>query len=186
MSGALKRKRRLDLPKEAASVGAYAEYPILEAGIDPQVHISLNDGLQPFHLICDRDTLIVQVSGSGSVRFQGAAVSHFKLRSGDHVYVPAGVPHRLDAHEPSIVIRYKAANAALEGVVWYCETCDAEMYREDWRLDAETPQAGYLRLCRAYCEDMQMRTCGACGKVHAPLQLEKYQWDRLDQNLREA
>ena len=42
---------------EAAKRGPYDEFPMFPPGIDPQIHVSRNNRPQPFHLICEHDTV---------------------------------------------------------------------------------------------------------------------------------
>jgi 3-hydroxyanthranilate 3,4-dioxygenase len=91
----MKRKARFDTFKEAPSRGNYDEFPMLELGIDPQVHLSRNTVPQPFFLICEQDTVLAQLSGEARVEFRNSSVNFFRMVLGDYVYVPAGTPHRI-------------------------------------------------------------------------------------------
>ena len=89
------RKNRFSTFEEAAARGAYDEFPMLEIGIDPQLHLSRNAIAQPFFLICEQDTMIAQLSGAARIEFRHAAVNYFDAEIGDFVYVPGGTPHRI-------------------------------------------------------------------------------------------
>ena len=84
------RKRMFFTFKEAVERGPFDEYPVLPEETDPQLHLSRNDRVQPFYALCGKDTVIVQMSGTGRVEFRDASVNFFDLEVGDFVYVPAG------------------------------------------------------------------------------------------------
>ena len=94
--------------------------------------MSRNSVAQPFHLICGKDTVVVQMSGTADMLLKDSSVNRFHLTVGDHVYVPAGTPHRIVPSEESIQIRYKPRSAGLEGVAWFCPGCDRELHRVEW------------------------------------------------------
>ncbi len=91
----MRRKNRFETYKEAVERGNYDEFPMLELGIDPQLHLSRNSVAQPFFLVCEQDTIIAQMSGSARVEFRNSPANYFNMALGDFVYVPGGTPHRL-------------------------------------------------------------------------------------------
>src|SRR5246127_3881675 len=91
----MRRKNRFETYKEAASRGNYDEFPMLELGIDPQLHLSRNSVAQPFFLVCEQDTIVTQMSGSARIEFRNSPANYFTMAIGDFVYVPGGTPHRL-------------------------------------------------------------------------------------------
>src|SRR5437868_1496435 len=95
MAGAMERKRMFQVFKEARKAGPYDEFPVLLEEIDPQVYLSRNDRPQPFFLICEHDSVLVQMSGEGMVELKDAPVLYYTTEPGDFVYVPAGTPHRV-------------------------------------------------------------------------------------------
>ena len=80
---------------EAAKAGPYDERPMLPDSLDLQIHLSRNAVPQPFHLICQHDTVLFALSGAGHVEYKDASVLRHSYGVGDHLYVPAGVPHRI-------------------------------------------------------------------------------------------
>ena len=182
----MKRKARFETYKEAPSRGNYDEFPMLELGIDPQVHLSRNTVPQPFFLICEQDTVLAQLSGEARVEFRNSPVNFFHLVLGDYVYVPAGTPHRIVPHEPGLHLRYKARVAGLEGVAWYCETCNTERRRIEWDAQALLPQEGYADACRSYAASIQGTPCAKCAEPAPALDLGDTRWDALAAALRQA
>jgi hypothetical protein len=178
------RRRLLNALKAAAELGSYDEFPVLVAGINPQVYLSRNTCPQPFFLICERDSLLVQQAGTARVYFKNASVLWHDLGPGDVVYVPAGTPQRFVPSTESLVARYKADPAGLEAVAWYCETCGDELERVEWDTSEELPQEGFARASAAFNADEGRRTCARCGSVHPTIDLDAFRWQAIAAELR--
>jgi 3-hydroxyanthranilate 3,4-dioxygenase len=176
----------IDTFKDAEALGPYDEYPVLVPNVDPQLHLSRNDRPQPFYLICGKDTLLVQMSGTATLAMKDSNVLHFPLIPGDFVYVPAGTPHRLIPDGVSINHRYKAERAGLEAVAWYCPQCGKELHRDVWDTASELPQEGYARACARFNAETATRTCTSCGTLHPELDLRDFRWATVAQELRAA
>jgi len=170
---------------EAATAGPYDERPMLPDSLDLQIHLSKNAVPQPFHLICEHDTVLFALSGSGHVEYKDAAVLRHSYAVGDHLYVPAGVPHRIVPASETIQYRYKLPESELEAVAWYCEHCGNELYREVFELKTELAQEAYLRIARSFNADAKRRTCGTCRAIHPTLDLSLFRWDEVARLLRE-
>jgi hypothetical protein len=180
------RKNRFSTFQEAAARGAYDEYPMLEVGIDPQLHLSRNTIAQPFFLICEQDTMIAQLSGTARIEFRHAAVNYFDAEIGDFVYVPGGTPHRIVPKSESIQLRYKAEHPGLEAVAWYAEQSDREISRVTWDCADELPQEAYFRACRAFNATPAMRTCPDTGTVLPPIDLLPFRWEAVAAEIKAA
>jgi 3-hydroxyanthranilate 3,4-dioxygenase len=172
--------------KQAVDAGPYDEYPVLPPGVDPQLFLSRNDRPQPFYLVCEKDTMLIQMSGTGVVEFRDSSVNFFKTAPGDHIYVPAGTPHRITPNGVAIQYRYKAEQSGLEAVAWYCLHCGAALHRETWDTGDVLPQEGYLRATTAFNTDSAKRTCAACGHVHPTIDLDAFRWATIARELREG
>jgi 3-hydroxyanthranilate 3,4-dioxygenase len=168
----------------AAAAGPYDERPMLPDTLDLQLYLSKNDRRQPFFLICQHDTVLFALSGTGHVEYKDASVLRHAYEIGDHLYVPAGVPHRVVPTAETIQYRYKLPESELEGVAWYCEQCGHELYREVWEIAAEIPQAAYLRISQGFNADPARRTCKSCGAVHPMVDLALYRWAQIAEELR--
>jgi 3-hydroxyanthranilate 3,4-dioxygenase len=179
------RKRMLNTFKAAAEVGAYDEFPVLAPGIDPQVYLSRNDRPQPFYLICEKDSLLVQVAGTGRLHMKYSPVLWEAMQPGDFVYVPAGTPHRYVPTTESVQTRYKADPAGLEGVAWFCEGCGTEIARDEWDTAECLSQDGYWQACQAFNTSLERRTCPSCSQVHPQLDLSGTRWQDIAAQLRE-
>lgn len=178
------QKARFDAFDEGEKHGPYDEYPILPPESDLQVCISRNDRPQPFHLMCEHDTVLVTMSGRGRVEFPEGPARYHTFEPGDFIYVPGGTAHRIVPDVPSVQLRYKAVEAGLEGVAWHCESCAGEIAREVWDTEEELPQEGYVRACVAFNADAGRRTCPACGTVHGEIDLAPYRWEVVAKEVR--
>jgi len=180
----MERKRALNVFAAAREAGPYDERPVLPEKFDLQLHVSKNDRPQPFFLICDHDTLLVQMSGQAVVEFKEASVLSHKAEPGTFLYVPAGIPHRIVPISESVQLRYKAQAPGMEGVAWYCPNCGAEVWREEWNLADELPQEGYQRACEEFNADAGKRHCPDCNCQHPPVDLSGVRWNEIAQDLR--
>jgi 3-hydroxyanthranilate 3,4-dioxygenase len=181
----MSRKRMLHTFKEAADRGPYDEYPVLTPEVDPQLHLSKNDRPQPYFLVCEKDSMLVQMSGKGRIEFRGGPVLWLPMVPGDFIYVPARTPHRYMPDEVSVQYRYKARLAGREAVCWYCETCGTRLAVDTWDTAAELPQEAYLRATRAFNDSAEQRRCANCGTEHSPIDLSPYRWEAVARELRE-
>jgi hypothetical protein len=181
----MRRKNRFEIYKEAPARGSYDECPMLELGIDPQLHLSRNSVAQPFFLICEQDCIIAQLSGTARIEFRNSPANYFNLALGDFVYVPGGTPHRLFPQSESIHLRYKAARPGLEAVAWY-DAAGAEMSRVTWDCDEELPQEGYLRACRSFNADAKQRTSARTGETLPLIDLAPFHWAELAAEIKDA
>jgi 3-hydroxyanthranilate 3,4-dioxygenase len=178
------RNHTVFTPVAALKAGNFDERPMLPDTLDLQIHLSKNNRPQPFFLICEHDTVLMAMSGEGRVEYKDASVNYHSYEMGDHVYVPAGVPHRIVPATESILYRYKLPESELEAVAWYCDGCGRELYREDWEIAAELPQEAYLRTTRAFNADRSRRTCSGCGTVHPEIDLAAFRWAEIAQEIK--
>lgn len=165
--------------KEAAEAGPYDEMPMLPRGVDPQLHLSRNDRPQPFHLVCEKDCVLVLMSGRAKVHFADGPVRYHNTVPGDFVYVPAGMAHRIVPEELCVQYRYKAAAAGLEGAAFLCGNCGRELYRPVWDTAAILSQAAYADACETFDGDAQLRRCDACGEANEPVGFDTSRWRQI-------
>lgn len=171
-----RRKNAFNLFREAQKLASFDEFPMLRPEIDPQLHLSRNEVDQPFHLICQKDTVVAQVSGSARVMFSDGPVRYFDLQPGDFVYVPGGVAHRILTTDAGEQFRYKAREPGLEGAVWYCDNCGEEFDRHIWDANAKSSQSGYQFACERHNTEEERRRCSVCGTTHDLVDLAPFRW----------
>ena len=181
-----RRKNAFNLYREAENMASFDEFPMLRPEVDPQIHLSRNEVSQPFHLSCEKDTVIVQLSGRSRLEFTNGSVRYFDLEPGDFAYVPGGAIHRLTMVSSGAMLRYKAREPGAEKVLWFCDHCGKEVARHEWNATEIPPQQGYLTACNAYNTDENRRRCPACGTVHAPLDLSPFRWEAIVEKLAET
>jgi 3-hydroxyanthranilate 3,4-dioxygenase len=164
--------------KAGADLGEYEDAAVLPLETDPQIYLSRNALPQPFHLICEKDTVLSPLSGSADVHLRASSVNRFRMDIGDHVYIPAGTPHQIVPIEPGVILRYLPLEAGRLGTAWYCPGCEAEVQRYEFDHDNEVPLVStYAAAVSRFNADIQARTCGKCGVVHPQIDLARYGWD---------
>jgi 3-hydroxyanthranilate 3,4-dioxygenase len=168
----------LDAYKVGAQVKNYADLAVLPLDVDPQITVSRNWIDQPFYHIFSEDTVLTAMSGHTVVRLKMSSVNTFRLEVGDHAYIPAGTPHRIEPREEAILLRYVALNAGLEAAAWFCETCGDELYRLEWQHnnDAEPPRV-YATACARFNTETEARTCRRCRTAASAVELNALGWD---------
>lgn len=180
-----RRKNAFNLYKEAKKLQSFDEFPMLRPEVDPQLHVSCNNVDQPFHLTCEKDTVLMQSSGSSRVEFVDGPVRYFNLHRGDFVYVPAGLAHRVKTLSHGILIRYKARKPGTETSLWYCVDCQTELFRHEFNADDFPAQQGYQDACAQYNADEAHRRCPSCDALHPPVDLSPFRWSAIAQRLSE-
>jgi 3-hydroxyanthranilate 3,4-dioxygenase len=164
--------------KAGADLGEYEDAAVLPLETDPQIYLSRNTLPQPFHLICEKDTVISQLSGLADVHLRESSVNRFRMDVGDHVYIPAGTPHQIVPIEPGVTLRYLPLEAGRLGIAWFCPDCGAEVQRYEFEHDNELPLIlTYAAAASRFSADMQARTCDKCAVVHPEIDLARYGWD---------
>jgi 3-hydroxyanthranilic acid dioxygenase len=180
------RRRTLDVLKAAQELGDYDDFPVLMAEVEPQLHVSRNSHPQPFFLICERDVVLVQMTGSATLKFRDSNVRSFRLESGDNVYVPARTPHQIVPITESVQVRYKPKTPGLEAVAWYCAACEQELFVATWDTGDTISQQAYWDACERFNADAGLRTCRSCTEVHATIDLSQFNWLNVAQMIRDA
>jgi 3-hydroxyanthranilate 3,4-dioxygenase len=167
----------LDAFKVGAQLGNYEDLAVLPIDVDPQVTLSRNWIDQPFYQIFAEDTVLAAMSGETVIRMRLSTVNTLRLEGGDHAYIPAGTPHRIEPRREGVMLRYLAGDAGLEAAAWFCELCGTELYRLEWRHDhdAEAPRV-YAAACARFNAATDARTCGRCGSVAAEIDLDAFGW----------
>jgi 3-hydroxyanthranilate 3,4-dioxygenase len=179
---ALERKKTLNVFKEAKDAwGSFDEFPVGPPGTDPMPHLSRNRVAQPFFVVCEKDQVLVQMSGEGELELRETDVARMHLSPGDAVYIPAGVPSRVVPHGENLQVRLKAEPPGREAVAWYCACGELVHARE---LHAGILQQQWWDAVDAFNADPALRTCAACGAVHPLAELGDVAWPAVAEALR--
>ncbi|MDP4505298.1 cupin domain-containing protein [Nonomuraea turcica] len=177
----IKRARFQNVFDLAGEIGPWDETLVAPPFADPQVYMSRGSSPQPFFLICEKDTLLMQCTGIADVELRYTNMRHTRLEVGDILYIPAGTPCRIEPQEEAIHLRFKAITPGLEGVAWFCPSCDAEVWRHEFHAGALPVQQGYLDGCRAFNAEVGRRICDSCRTVHPQVDITGYSWARTEQ-----
>jgi mannose-6-phosphate isomerase-like protein (cupin superfamily) len=159
--------------------GAWGDLPATPVGFDPQILVSRNEGVQPFFLTYERDSLVVTMSGEGFVEFRDSNVLHFRVAPGDFVYVPAGTPHRIRAEGPMVQLRFKALDAGSEVVSWHCPECSTELWHREFDATSEIAQRVYLEATSEFNSNEALRRCAKCSATHPAVDVGGTKWDEI-------
>ncbi|MFE5325970.1 hypothetical protein ACFRCG_06115 [Embleya sp. NPDC056575] len=171
-----RRRRMLKSLETGPELGDHVEAAVLPADTDPQLYLAYNRLAQPFHLICQHDTVLSQMSGTVAVHLRESSVNRFVMGTGDHVYVPAGTPHRLVPREEGVTLRYMPLDAGRLGVAWFCAGCGHELTRYEWEHDNDVPLSHYYTAaCTRFTTDEAARTCRDCSAVHPEIDLSAFE-----------
>ena len=173
------RSKIADLFSVAHKAGAYGDLPATPADFDPQIHVSRNDGMQPFFLTCERDSVVATLSGEGQVEFRDSNVRHFRVGPGDFVYVPAGTPHRIRTEGPMVQIRYKALDPGRELVSWHCAECSTELWHREFDATRDIPQRVYLEATEEFNGNETLRGCSKCSTIHPVVDVSGTKWAEI-------
>jgi hypothetical protein len=175
----IRRKNAFNLYREAGKLKSFDEYPLLRPEVDPQLHFSNNEVDQPFWLALAKDCVLTQSSGRSRVLFRAGPARYFDMEPGEFVYVPAQAAHRVIVEEPGILLRYKAKDFGAETVLWFCESCNGELFRLSWKESEMLPQAGYLQGIQQFNAQESRRTCKSCGAQHPAVDLAPFRWEAV-------
>jgi len=92
-----------------------------------------------------------------------------EINEGDIYLLPAKVPHspQRKANTVGLVIEYPRSEGMMDALEWYCENCDAPLYREEFALD--NIETDMPKIFDSYYSDTEKCTCSNCGsKMEAP------------------
>lgn len=91
-----------------------------------------------------------------------------RIKEGDIYLLKSGVPHGPQRGENTIgvVIEQKRPEGMMDSLIWYCESCNAPMYKEDFAMgNIETDMS---KIFERYYNDKDLCTCDHCGTVMEP------------------
>lgn len=92
-----------------------------------------------------------------------------EINEGDIYLLPAKVPHspQRKANTVGLVIEYPRPDGVMDALEWYCENCDAPLYREEFALD--NIETDMPKIFDTYYSDDVKCTCTNCGtRMEAP------------------
>lgn len=90
------------------------------------------------------------------------------IKEGEIYLLPSNIPHspQRGPNTIGLVIEQKRAEGMEDGLAWFCESCDHELYREPFILD--NIETDMPVIFDKYYSNLKLRTCNNCGNVMAP------------------
>jgi 3-hydroxyanthranilate 3,4-dioxygenase len=87
------------------------------------------------------------------------------IKEGDIYLLPPKVPHspQRAANTVGLVIESKRPEGMMDGLEWYCETCNKLLYRESFSV--KNIETDMPIIFDKYYGDLKKRTCTKCGSI---------------------
>lgn len=115
------------------------------------------------------EELFFQIEGDIKVQIQedGKAVV-LDICEGEMFLLPPRIPHNpiRGANTVGIVIERKRRAGELDGLLWFCESCNQKLYEEYFQLDDITTQ--FQTVFKKFYDDVSLRTCRNCQAIMQP------------------
>lgn len=117
----------------------------------------------------ESEEFFYQIQGDVVVQIQenGKAVE-VPIKEGDIFLLPPKVPHNPKRFENTIglVMERKRRDGEKDGLMWFCEKCNAKLYDEYFTLTDITSQ--FQSVFTKFYNSKDLRTCKSCNHVMEP------------------
>ncbi len=126
-------------------------------GPNERTDYHVDEGPEFFHQI--EGEMILRVQEDGKVR-------DIPIKAGEIFYLPPRVPHspqRMDGGV-GLVIERKRLPDELDGLQWYCLSCNHKIYEEYFHL--RDVEQDFPPVFDHFYRSVQHRTCASCGALH--------------------
>ncbi len=92
------------------------------------------------------------------------------IKEGEIYYLPPNIPHSPQRGENTIglVLEQKRAEGIEDGLIWYCENCNTELYREPFTLQNIVTDMPII--FERFYSNENLKTCKVCGTTMEPPQ----------------
>jgi 3-hydroxyanthranilate 3,4-dioxygenase len=116
-----------------------------------------DEGPEFFHQI--EGEMVLRVQEDGRVR-------DIPIKAGEVFYLPPRVPHSPQRMAGSIglVIERKRLLHERDGLMWFCERCNAKLYEEYFAL--QNIETDFPAVFERFYRSVEHRTCKACGHLN--------------------
>ena len=96
---------------------------------------------------------------------QDGKVVDYPIKAGEIFLLPPKIPHSPVRYESSIglVVERKRLDDELDGLMWYCENCNHQLYETYFKL--QNIEKDFLPVFDDFFADELLRTCDECGTV---------------------
>ena len=97
---------------------------------------------------------------------EDGAVRDIPIRAGQTFLLPPRVPHSPQRMPDSVglVIERKRLPHELDGLLWFCEQCNAKLYEEFFKL--QDIEQDFPPVFDRFYSSREHRTCKQCGHVN--------------------
>lgn len=115
------------------------------------------------------EELFYQLKGDIAVRVRPLDTDTPKdiiVKEGELFLLPRWVPHRPQrpADTIGLIVEFPRPQGVKDALRWYCESCDALVYQEQWQLKAIDKDLAVI-MDRFWNGPQDVRTCKVCGTV---------------------
>ena len=121
-----------------------------------------DEGAEWFHQLEGEMVLRIQEHADGGP----GAVRDIPIRAGETFLLPPRVPHSPQrmANSIGLVIERKRLPHEKDGLLWFCEQCNAKLYEEYFQL--QDIESDFPPVFDRFYSSAQLRTCKSCGHVN--------------------
>jgi 3-hydroxyanthranilate 3,4-dioxygenase len=112
------------------------------------------------------EELFYQIEGEMTLRVvDDGKRQDISIKAGEMFLLPAWVPHspQRRAQSVGLVVERRRRAGELDAFAWFCERCDAQLFREDLQLQSIV--ADLPAVFARYENNVEHRTCKSCGWV---------------------
>jgi len=115
-----------------------------------------NEGSELFYQLEGDITVNIQLEGTKQ---------SIHIKEGEMFMLPSKVPHMPLRGENTVglVIEHKRRSEDLDGLLWFCETCNNKLYEEYFPL--ESIENDFIPIFKKFNQSEELRTCKNCGTV---------------------
>ena len=121
-----------------------------------------------FH-INQGEEFFYQLEGNITLKtVQDGKVKDVHIKEGEIFLLPPNVPHspQRPANTVGLVIERKRDEGEKDVCVWFCESCESELYRTTFNMKDIVVEL--KDIMEDYYSSDEKRTCGSCGAVMEP------------------
>ncbi|MEX0899555.1 MAG: 3-hydroxyanthranilate 3,4-dioxygenase [Gammaproteobacteria bacterium] len=117
----------------------------------------------------EAEEFFYQVEGSMLLKtMQDGKPVDIEIHEGEMFVLPARVPHSPQrfANTVGLVIERRRRSGERDGLMWFCENCNAKLYEEYFQL--ENIETQFPPVFDRFFGSLEHRTCVECGTVMEP------------------
>ena len=130
---------------------------MIVGGPNQRTDFHVEEGPEFFYQLEGQMQLKVQLEG---------ALHSIPINAGEVFLLPANVPHspQREAGSVGLVIERKRLPHELDGLQWYCHSCNHLLYDE--RFSLSNIETQFAAVFQRFYDSESLRTCAQCGALH--------------------